>query len=308
MKMNDRKYQDLEENRQTQGLSRWSRFNSWFWGPDHQIEDKCTNDLSIDNSFSDISNWLNPDKRLCLGYWITLTIRIILTLIIYANNMHLVVYTIQKGDFMLYQLYFCTWTLYVTSWAETWIIASSVYNRLHDTNTASNRLSKVENSAPPKFQMGIWKHNYIVYILSLTMGTTTFVIYWIKVILFDSRSSVTTTTDIANHSLPVVIGLFEFVAAGWVMQHKHEIVLLPIVTVQIAITGIYALVSNTPLTSILPWNNAGTLIWILILNIVLFIIYALFTTLSICKYKVQVRGVYQTVSLPHKSHNLNDLK
>jgi hypothetical protein len=72
------------------------------------------------------------------------------------------------------------------------------------------------------------------------MGTVTFITYWIKVLLYDSRLSIITVGDITDHSSPAIIVLFEFVAAGWVLQHKHEIVLIPIVTVQIAITGVYS--------------------------------------------------------------------
>ncbi|CAI2370142.1 unnamed protein product [Moneuplotes crassus] len=212
--------------------SRCRRFSCWYWG-------------------SNTEEYINPDERATIGFTLLMTFRTILTTLLIINTIYRFIWTGHDGvnTFFRYQLYFTTWSLYVTLYTEIWIISTSLYNHKKGVD--------FEN----KKQLRILMHNHIFMILTLAMESVTTLMYWTAIYEYGKDISPKECSRILDHSLPLVVILFEFFSNGWVLYQRQTVTIL-ILLVYFPVNILYTVFGPRPLYSRLPWNNIESFIFV----------------------------------------------
>lgn len=188
------------------------------------------------------------------------------------NNFYRVGVTIHEGEFWKYQLYFTTWGLYLTLWAETWIIACSLFNKFKGIDLESSH------------QLRNWKHNSIAFQLALGSEIVIPIIYWAALYDYGDKITFRRFSGIIDHLVPTIIVLFEFFASGWTFRYKFMLIFFPFMAIYMPINATYAGVADEPLYDIMPWDNVGTYIVVFAVVVMLFGSMSLLTLFSKWRY------------------------
>lgn len=210
-----------------------------------------------------------------MTFWTLNITRIILTFLLHLNNFYRLGITIKEGVFGTYQLYFTTWSLYMTLYIETFIIVSSVYTYFQTLDKES------------KHQRRIWMHHNIVLWIALVSETVTPLIYWTALFSYGRTINFRVFSDMVDHFLPTLILGIEFVLVGWVFKIKFIFAILLVLFVYIPVNGLYTAITDEPLYDIITWKSIGTVIWLVglfILGLVCFLIYWAFTVYRYRRY------------------------
>ena len=231
------------------------KFNEWFWKDD--------------------SDKLNPEKRKLCSYKALMITRLVFLVVLVINHIWAVVYTIIDDDFLLFHLYFTTWSYYFTIYIMLWLVFTSKYFK-------NNEFS--ENN---KWHVRLLRHNNLAFFIILCSQVLVTLIYWGA--LFRIREGGRTFTSALNHILPFAALLVDFILVGYVFRWTYGLALLAYVLIYMPINGIYAAIADDPLYRIMTWKSIWTFIWIMICVLILGSAYLVFIKISVCRYKKHIK-------------------
>ncbi|CAI2372417.1 unnamed protein product [Moneuplotes crassus] len=250
---------DLENNKaadepQPVKESCWNRFTSWYWGPN-------------------IKEYINPDERPVMNFKALMAFRIFLTVLLLINLFYRLGYTANDGasTFFRYQLYFTSWSLYITIYTEIWIICVSFKNNKNGVDLED------------KTQVNLLKHNHIFMILTLAMESVTTLMYWIAIYEYDSKFSVREVSGMLDHILPLIVILFEFFSNGWVLYQRQTVVIFTLFT-YFPVNISYSIFGPRDLYEMLPWDTVMSYVFVLVIFGIAFGGHAIYALYSQCRY------------------------
>ena len=277
---NDYDIVDHKENNDAQ--TSWKRFSNWFWG-------------------ENVKSYIYPDKRMCMNFWTTTTIRIILTVMLYINTIYRFAWTIDRSisTFLRYQLYFTSWSLYMTLYTETWIILMSIYTYRNGIN--------LEN----KNQLAIFKHNHIFFILSLGMETVTTLMYWVALYEYNTYFDLIEVSRMIDHILPYIVLIVEYISVGWVFYQKQTILYF-LIFIYFPVNIAYSVFGPRDLYDILTWDTVMSYVNLTVMLSIVFGSFAIYALISQKRFgKQEMKNIenkgkilnFSTIKFPLLNHN-----
>jgi hypothetical protein len=238
----------------------------------------CT---KLDKLFwGDYRNHIYPESRLYANYWFIISVRILLTLVLHIDNIYRVWYTHSEGKFNRYQFYFTTWSLYLTIYSETFIIFTSLYNKLNGFDVRK------------RWQRNLWKHNVAFFCVAVVCETVVPIMYW--PLIYDYRGlAPEQIMRIVDHSIPTIVLIFDFFTVGWLFRPTYISFIVGLFVLYVPLNGIYTSTHTEPLYEFLTWKSVFTLYYLgLIIGICLvsFLIYWLFSSWRYYRYEAQPKS------------------
>lgn len=269
---------DLENNKTAEQAepaqkSCCTRLGEWFWGPN-------------------LKEYINPDFRPVISYQKLQLFRIILLSLLVVNTIYRIIYTAVDGisTFGRYQLYFTTWSLYVTIYVEFWVVFTSKYNRSNPVNFETGK------------QLLVLKHNHIWMILALAMETVTTIIYWTSIYDYDSDFSLREASGMLDHILPMVILAFDFFCTGWVFYQRQTVVIFFLLSYFPFNIG-YSILGPRDLYDIMPWDTVMSYVFVIVILGIAFGGHALYALYSQWRYRKNSGGEGNKNEISKVSHH-----
>ena len=114
--------------------------------------------------------------------------------------------------------------------------------------------------------------------------TLTPIVFWTGIYGYDDDFDLKEFSSILDHALPTGILLFEFFTANWLVYQRQTIMnLLFIIYVPVNVS--YAIFSDDPLYSVLPWDTIMSYVFAVIMVAIVFCFFAIYSEISKCRYK-----------------------
>lgn len=241
-------------------MNRCTRLSNWFWGTDERM-------------------WRYESRHLIHPIGISV-IRALFLIIVMFNEIYRLVYMTIDDEVAFDQLYFTTWSYYMTIYTCTFNLLTGLYILKKGYFFDSRAFSYIV------------RHNMLVFSIAWASESLTTVIFWTG--LYEPRRvTAKEFSTMFDHFGPLLVLVTDFILVGWVFKFTYILALLVLFALYVPMNAAYSRITDHPIYDILDWKSIGTLIWMVLIIIVVLLAFVIFWAISQCRYKRYVRKLGQ---------------